>query len=419
MSSICERLALMFFISIAPFGLAAQEPLRLVDAEALAIERDPGRAALEARADSMMERSIAAAQWPDPQLRFGLANLPVESFSLSQEPMTQTVIGLRQVIPATDVLRARSSAARSRAAGFASQRQERARLVRKSVRELWLELAYWTEVERSIRESTVHFESLVDVTRSLYATGRSNQQDILRAELELERLRERGLAATQRSDTLRAELARWLGPRALGPLDLSVAGHDRLPDRKTLASGIEEHPLVGLHDARVNTAQAELDAADAGYRPRWSVDLTYGLRAGRDQIGRDREDFASLMFSVDLPIFTDDRQDRERGAATAERRAARAERMDTVRELTTKLDVAIAVWQRTGERIEVYDELVRQSELQSRSALSAYQADAGDFGDLMRAYIAVLDARLERSRLTIERQHSWVEIAYLGGLGDG
>ena len=74
-------------------------PLTLIEAEDLALEQEPGQAALRARADALEEQSVAAGELPDPKLRMGLANYPLESGGFSTEGMTQAQLGIRQSFP--------------------------------------------------------------------------------------------------------------------------------------------------------------------------------------------------------------------------------------------------------------------------------------------------------------------------------
>jgi outer membrane protein TolC len=52
----------------------------------------------------------------------------------------------------------------------------------------------------------------------------------------------------------------------------------------------------------------------------------------------------------------------------------------------------------------------------ARAALAAYQSDAGDFADVMRAYVDDLDTRLDYIRLRVERAQSYALLANLGGI---
>jgi len=73
--------------------------LTMAEAEQLALKEDYTLRAISARSESMTELSVATEKLPDPQLKLGFANLPTDTFNLGQEPMTQAVIGLRQMFP--------------------------------------------------------------------------------------------------------------------------------------------------------------------------------------------------------------------------------------------------------------------------------------------------------------------------------
>ena len=98
-SILVSRLACFAWLSLvgasAPSYAQSAIPLTLAEAENRALEAEPGQAALEARADALDERAVADGQLPDPQLRVGLANYPIESGGFSTEGMTQAVLGIR------------------------------------------------------------------------------------------------------------------------------------------------------------------------------------------------------------------------------------------------------------------------------------------------------------------------------------
>ena len=84
-------------LAFAPTAVAQHHtPLTLAEAEDLALDNEPGIAALGARADALEERSVAAAALPEPTLRVGINNFPIESGGFSTEGMTHAAIGLRR-----------------------------------------------------------------------------------------------------------------------------------------------------------------------------------------------------------------------------------------------------------------------------------------------------------------------------------
>ncbi len=54
---------------------------------------------LKAKLGAASSRIEQGTNLPDPMLTFGLMNMPTNSFSFNQEPMTGKVIGLSQAIP--------------------------------------------------------------------------------------------------------------------------------------------------------------------------------------------------------------------------------------------------------------------------------------------------------------------------------
>jgi outer membrane protein TolC len=68
-------------------------------------------------------------------------------------------------------------------------------------------------------------------------------------------------------------------------------------------------------------------------------------------------------------------------------------------------------------RLELYEtRILDQSQDQAEAALLAYRSDAGDFADVMRAYIDYLNTRIEHKRLRVDRARSYAMLANLGGL---
>ena len=80
----------------------AAEPLTLQEAQGLAVSRSQLLVANKASAAAAREMAVAAGQLPDPFLKFGIDNLPVngpDRLNLSRDFMTMRRIGLSQEIP--------------------------------------------------------------------------------------------------------------------------------------------------------------------------------------------------------------------------------------------------------------------------------------------------------------------------------
>ena len=400
-----------------PTYAQSSAPLTLAEAEDRALDAEPGQAAFSARAAALSEQAVAAGQLPDPQLRVGLANYPIESGGFSTEGMTQAVLGVRQAFPRGKSRSLSAAKTASLATEMDRAAASRGRDVLVAVRQAWLDTHYWQRAESIVGSSRPLFSDLLTVTESLFAAGRAQRQDVLRAELELSRLDDRLIDIERQQANARAMLSQWIGDGAERPIAERLPEWNVLPPFETLEAALAMHPSLEAADARIDAQVAAVELAEQSYKPGWAVDVNYGYREGMLPSGEPRSDFVSVAFTVDLPIFRGDRQDRNVQAALGERRAAVDSKEALLRSLASRLNAEYARWREFNRRIDLYQRrILPQASEQSDAALAAYRSDAGDFADVMRAYIDELDLELELARLYTERAQSYAVIANLGGL---
>ncbi len=405
------------FLSLLLISVEAAEPLALAEAERLALERDAVLAALKAEARALREAAVADGTLPDPRLKLGAMSVPVDTFDLDQEPMTQLQVGVQQMFPPGDTLAIRSRRTARLAAAREAAVAERIRRVRRDVRADWLETFYWDAAERVVRESRELFRQLVNITQAHYAAGRQNQQDVTRAQLELGLLDDREIRIQTMRERQRARLAKWIGGEHAGrPLTPGIPPLPGPPARADIAAVLGEHPVLKVADARVAAAEDSVALARQAYRPGWMLDVTYGFRDGRNPNGTERSDFVSAMVSLDLPLFTGNRQDRRVAAARRRLDAATDTRVERRRELVRMLEADYAAWTRLTERVDYYARhLVPKAAENAAAALHAYQSDTGDFTQLMRARITELETRLQYVRLHVDHIKAQARLLYLAG----
>ncbi len=395
----------------------ATMPLTLAEAEDLALRQEPGQSELQAKADALEEQAVAAGQLPDPMLRVGLANYPIESGGFTTEGMTQGQLGIRQAFPPGKTREFSAQQFLSLSAEMDRNAAARARDVLTSVRTTWLDAYYWERAYAIVSNSRPYFDDLVTVTRSLYGVGEKNQQDVLRAELELSRLDERLIEIERQRRAARAVLSQWIGSESTRSIAKKLPAWDSLPSLQTMDDELRRHPAVLAAEAKIDARDAGVQLAEERKKPGWAVDLGYGYRDGMLPDGTPRSDFVSVSVTVDLPFFRKNRQDRELGAALSERRAAKDSREALLRNLASQLEAEFARWEELTRRIELYEQrILIQAEDQSNAALAAYRSDAGDFADVMRGVIDKLNAQLDAARLQTERAKSYAVLANLGGI---
>jgi outer membrane protein TolC len=413
-----RRVAMIAMLAL-PFSHALAQhdiPLTIAEAEDLALAAEPGQKALRARAASLEEQAVAAGALPDPMLRLGLNNYPIQSGGFTTEGMTNVGATYRQAFPRGDTRSLGSQKFTRLADAQLQEADARGKDVLAAARVAWLDLYYWSTARDLVRESRPFFEDLVTITRSLYAVGRRNQQDVLRADLELSRLDDRLIDIERQQLRARAQLGEWIGDDAQRRVADKLPQWDDAPPLEDLLESLRGHPALQAADARIAAQDAGVELAEQRSKPGWALDVGYSYRDGSLPNGDPRSDFITVGVTVDLPFFSKQSVDSTLSAALQDRSAARSDKERLLRSLESRLTAEYARWQELSRRLALYEErILVQASDHAQAALLAYQNDRGNFADVMRGYIDDLNTRIDYVRLNVEREQAYAVLANLGG----
>ena len=405
--------------------VAAQTQLTLERAVSLARENDPWLDGSRYREQAVMARSVAAGTLPDPVVSLGFANLPVDGFDFGREQMTQFSVGVSQVFPRGETRELKRRELGEQGAQHPLMRSDRLAKLTVAVSRQWLEAYRNRQAVRLIEKDRALFGHLVDVAESSYTTaaGKTRQQDLIRAQLELTRLEDRLLVLQQQRESSLAKLAEWLPGSAPSGIVLG----DSLPaltlnnpyivsstagDTEQLAQVLLTHPKIKTLEQKIIATGTGVQLAKQKYKPQWGINASYGYRDD-DPLGDDRSDFFSLGVSFDVPLFTFNRQDREVHAAQASEAAIKTEKVLALRSMRASFEAAQARLERLDQRRALYEKrLLHEIHDQAEASLTAYTNDAGDFSEVVRARIAELNANIDFLNINIDRLKTIAELNY-------
>ena len=403
--------------------------LSLEQAQQLAVQRDLRQQMSMMQEQALVADSSAAATQPDPVLSLGLANLPTDSWQFNQEAMTQLKVGLSQQFARGDSLELNRRQLLNQAAKHPWLRQDRQAKLKVMVAKQWLD-AFTAELRiQIITSSRPFFVQLSDIAQASYAAaqGRTRQQDIIQAQVEIARLDDKLSALLTERDSKLANLTEWLlSPDTPAIGDFSISTHRptiALPsapiqqllqqqNKTQLAQVLQQHPAMLAAQQQIYAQLDGVELAKQKYQPQWGVNASYAYRDDAPN-GSSRADFFSVGVSVDLPFFSHQRQDKALESARLQAEASKTEQHLLLRNLLAQ---AINNWQsaqHTAARITHFEQLILPQMAQhTESTLNAYTADAGDFGDVMRAKIAELNTQLELIKLQNELAQYQVQLQY-------
>lgn len=408
-------LALALVCVVAPAWSAA--PIAFDEAVRLAEERAPTLQARRSQTEAAREEAARADALPDPRLTLGLANVPVagtDAFDLRADDMTMRQVGVMQEFPA----RAKRQARRAVAERMIEQTQamslaERA-AVRSAVAEAWIALwAAQREVEalQAQREQSV---LAIRIAKARLAGGTGTAVDALAVQSAALELDNRIDAAEASVEVARSTLARWLGIEPDGltttgsPPDLTVLS----VDEATLLMSVDRQSPLLAWQSREALAEAAVAAASAETRPDWSVSAMYGQRE-RASEGMPRSDMLTIEFSIGLPLWTRNRQDRGVAARRAELDAVAAEHEDARRMQVEAVRRALAEWHGLKRQVARKEQqALPLAHDRSQVALAAYRG-GGPLQPWLDARRDELELHIEHARHLGELGRVWSALAYL------
>jgi len=384
-------------------SVLAEPALTLNKAQTQALHNDPILQASELRVLSASQRAIAEGQLADPTFNLGLFNVPTDNFDINKNPTTQLRLGVSQQLAKGDSLRLKTLQGEYAAVAQRERGVFLRRNLLKDVRLQFLETLYQQKALTILRENRRYFADILTNSNHLYAVGRANQQAVLQAKLELSRLDDQINQGLNQFEIDRALLAKWV------PLANDANLLDELPRLPNVASlesleqNLQKHPAIAIEDAYIAIAKQGVQLAQEQYKPAYNLGVEYRKRFGNEPNGSERADVLAAMLSVEMPIFTEKRQDKRLAARQYDYQAVKLKRLDSLRDIRQKLRREYGNWLRLQQRATRYDQqLLKQAAAHTSAALSAYQSGVVDFSTLMYARISELETRLHACRVAID-----------------
>ena len=368
-------------------------------------------AAQRSQITAAREMAVAAGRRPDPVIRLGIDNLPVEGpdrFSLTRDFMTMRSVTVMQELTRSDKRRARTERAELDAEAAAIAGQQALAALQRDAAMAWLERSFQESMKLLLLEQQAQARLQVDAAELLYRAGRGPQADVFMARAQVEQLDERIAAAQQEIAVATTRLARWIGLPATRPLQPRPPLELPVWTGDDLGRHLLQHPSVAALVQQEAIATADVRLADASRRPDWNVELMFSQR------GPAYANMVSVNVSVPLQWDRANRQDRELAARQALAEKARAEREDALRAHDAEVRVLLQAWRSQTQRLARYAErLVPLARQRSDAALTAYRSGTGALPAVLEARRGEIDTRMEALRIEMERARVWGELSFL------
>lgn len=383
----------------------------------IAVERDSNRKQYFSQSQAMRETGVAQSSLMDPKLKFGVGGLPVDSFKLDEDPMTNLSVGLMQQFERGSTLALQQQRANHQATGIEIQAELRERDVINAMTQLWIELAYQQRAQQLLEQNRQLMVEMAQFVETNYAIGKSEAQDLLNAQLQVSKADDKLQANAQMQRRIVAQLSEWLGAQWLdlqaeGPkvlsasLDISWSTLDALLAQHSdadLYQRLNQHPAARVHDAMIRANETQVSVAEQAYTPQFGVEVMYAYRQAESMGGGPASDLVSAYVTMDIPLFTGNRQDRQLAAAQHQVGAVRAQKDALLEQMHAQVNALLVDRDNLAQRIERYqDTLLPQASARIEAIERGYQNNTAQFNDVIVATSEKLTLTIELERLSAD-----------------
>ena len=387
----------------------AQAPLSLAEALSVAEARSPQLASAAYAATAARERGVAASQLPDPVLRLGLDNLPIngpDPFSLTADFMTMRRVGVAQEFTDSEKRNLRRQRGSVEADRELARREAARAVLRQDVALAWLDRYFAQRTTELWRALMQDLRLQISTLEAGLGTGRASASELRSAQAVAAQTEDQIAAAEQQARMSAVMLSRWLGAdaqRTTGPLpDMVSVGYD-VEDTAELIG----HPTLAVLRQDTLLAEMDLKLATRSKTPDWSLEVAYQQR------GPAYSNMVSVGVNIPLPLFPQERQDRGIAASQAQLAQTEALLQDALRQHQAELRSGFEEWRSLRRRAQALQRTLQPlADDRIAQTLASYAGGNATLVQVLDARRAAVDARMQVLLLERDTARAWAKVNF-------
>ncbi|NQY21742.1 MAG: TolC family protein [Campylobacteraceae bacterium] len=434
-SLILSSLLITSSFSLSIDVLIENKSLSLEKVINLSLKNDPSLQKSIYIEESFKSKSKAAKSYVNPKISFNLLNVPIDTFDIKQESMTQFKIGISQVFPRGNTLELKEKKFVLKADVFPYKREnEKIRLILK-ITNAYLESYKNQELINILEEKKVLLKELVSFLESSYSsnTGKIKQENIIKAQIDLSNIDDKLTLLFQKKESSLYTLSQWFytynSNNELENLNFYLKSIflssninniklikkdvlDKSFNAKDLEKYFDSLPLIKSIEKSVEVNKNDVLIAKESLKAQFMLSAAYAYRPDAKN-GNERSNLLSAGFTIDLPLFSSRSQEENIKVAKLNTQVLRMKKREKMHELMISFKKTKNNIQRLKKRNTLYkDKLLIQVKDQIESSLYSYNSDNGSFLDLIKSKILYLNLKSESLKIKIDIQKNIININY-------
>ena len=158
--------------------------------------------------------------------------------------------------------------------------------------------------------------------------------------------------------------------------------------------------MVQMASQTISTSETQVEIAQQAYQPQFGVEVMYAYRQANGMMGEPASDLVSAYLTMDIPLFTGNRQNRNLAAAQYQVGAAKSQKDTLLSQMNAKVNTLLVDRTNLAQRLERYQStLLPQANARIRAVERGYQNNTSQFNDVITASADELALQLEQQRL--------------------
>ena len=358
---------------------------------------------------------------PNPMLMLGLMNMPTNSFSFEQEPMTQKVIGLQQTIPFPGKLSAMEDAAAVDTLIIDKEIQDAENEIRKNVSEKYYSLSFFKKSIAYAEESKNLLEKISEVVSTKYSVSTASQQNLIKVQLEITNISDK----IENLKSMEGSALSGLNALLLQDADTPVYT-ETFDSIKTINVTVKQldslaranRPFLQGIQLAQQKGRLKQRVAEKDYLPNFTLGVQYGQRGTLEKTGMDQADFLSFSVGISLPINYGGKISSKVQEATSIQELYSEQYYNAIQNLDGMFGTAVTDLNSIKDRINLFETgLLPQAHQNLSSALSSYQVNKVDFINVIDAQNQLYRIETNLYKLKTDYLKKIAELVFLTGTG--
>lgn len=381
----------------------------------IATEENPELRSLWHQYRSELEVIPQVGTLPDPEIRVGYTLNPMMSDSF----LGRFSVSAMQMFPWFGTLQTRRELQQASAETGYQRMNSRQLTLFRELQSTWFDLVELGKQIATARETIQLIRDLESLVEVRYETARTGLADLLRIQMEEQRLQTLIENLEDRQNPIRATFNAYLNrdPDAEVQITEQIEARDILYNEDDLRQRVRElNPAFNELDAREQMLTEQRNLARLNGRPSFGLGVeVMGRNSAAMSMFPDSKEMIAAMASIRIPLYRT-RYSAQNRQAVEQLQSVDYRRSETENLLITELEKALEQYRESVRSVVLLNqELIPRAEQALKILSEEYASGNGRFDEVLRLHEQLLELELEQIEVLVKQHKAIIRIETLVG----